>query len=290
MNVIVSSSSEDQKYQAYPPAAYNQQYPGPNHVANNYTLDKDVREISPDRLESQFDGQDDIDYNVYLGIDTPIKIRHAFVKKTFSLIAISLGWAFGICLAVNLTTAREYFQTHAWMMIIAMIGMVVLSMVIICSPKFAQKSPINVILLMMYATCTGTCIAGVGCYTDVMDVLVPCMATTMFIALCCTAFAFQTKKDFTRDKFIPIIMVGLCSLMFFGMICWFIQLPGVQIVYGSLGVLLFSFLLVIDVQLIVGGNRSRQYSIDDYVVAALSVHADVINMFIYLLRIFQFME
>lgn len=53
------------------------------------------------------------------------------------------------------------------------------------------------------------------------------------------------------------------------------MLPGVsqdQTAYSAIGVVLFSFYLVYDVQLIVGGKHKRfQFSVDDHVFAAINV-------------------
>ena len=44
-------------------------------------------------------------------------------------------------------------------------------------------------------------------------------------------------------------------------------------IYGCLGATMFSFYIVVDVQLIVGGkSRQYQYSVDDYVMAALALY------------------
>ena len=58
-----------------------------------------------------------------------------------------------------------------------------------------------------------------------------------------------------------------------------------NIVYSSLGALLFSFYLVFDVQLMIGGNHKYSISPEEYVFAALNIYLDVINLFTYILSI-----
>ena len=59
-----------------------------------------------------------------------------------------------------------------------------------------------------------------------------------------------------------------------------------NLVYASLGVLLFSGLLIYDTQLVVGGkNRKYQLGPDDYIFGALSLYLDIINMFLFILTI-----
>lgn len=61
---------------------------------------------------------------------------------------------------------------------------------------------------------------------------------------------------------------------------------GIRLVYACLGVLLFSFFIVYDTQLIVGGAHKHAFDIDDYCFAALNLYLDIINLFLFLLQIF----
>ena len=52
------------------------------------------------------------------------------------------------------------------------------------------------------------------------------------------------------------------------------------------GALLFSAFIVHDTQLIVGGKK-RQFDTNDYVLGAMSLYMDIVNLFLaYLLRLF----
>jgi FtsH-binding integral membrane protein len=49
---------------------------------------------------------------------------------------------------------------------------------------------------------------------------------------------------------------------------------------------IFSMYLVYDTQIIVGGeHKSYQFDMDDYVLAALVIYLDIINLFILLLQL-----
>lgn len=76
--------------------------------------------------------------------------------------------------------------------------------------------------------------------------------------------------------FVAMLMLGIFSL--------FIWSPFLDNLYCSLGVLVFGIYLVIDTQMIVGGKR-LEISMDDYVVGALILYLDIIQIFLYLLEI-----
>lgn len=57
-----------------------------------------------------------------------------------------------------------------------------------------------------------------------------------------------------------------------------------QTLYCSIGIFVFGLYLIIDTQMIVGG-KSFAISMDDYVVAALLIYIDIIQIFLYILQI-----
>ena len=58
--------------------------------------------------------------------------------------------------------------------------------------------------------------------------------------------------------------------------------------YLLAGVLIFSLYIVYDTQTIVGGeHKNFQFDMDDYVLAALVIYLDIINLFILLLQLLQ---
>merc|ERR1719326_1064404 len=110
------------------------------------------------------------------------------------------------------------------------------------------------------------------------------LTTGIFIGL--SAYAFTTKSDFTGAG--PYLFAALMGISLFGLVL--IIFPAgamMHKIYAGLGALLFSFYIVYDTQLIVGGNHKKhQFSVDDYVFAALNLYLDIINLFLYLLSLF----
>merc|ERR1712087_1065169 len=108
-----------------------------------------------------------------------------------------------------------------------------------------------------------------------------------------TLFACQTKLDFTGCG--PYLFVGILCLMAFGFfVClgsFFLSYHSQEILntlYACAGALLFSFYIVYDTQLIVGGKHqhSHEFGVDDYAFAAISLYLDIVQLFLFLLRIF----
>ena len=62
--------------------------------------------------------------------------------------------------------------------------------------------------------------------------------------------------------------------------------PG--LIWSVFGVLLFSAYLLFNTQMIMGGDKKRhQFDEDSYILAAISLYIDILNIFIYLLKILR---
>ena len=79
-------------------------------------------------------------------------------------------------------------------------------------------------------------------------------------------------------------MVLLVCLVILGISSIFIDSPFLDNLYCCVGVMLFGFYLIIDTQMIMGG-RQVELSIDEYVLAAMLLYIDIIQIFLYLLKI-----
>jgi FtsH-binding integral membrane protein len=117
-------------------------------------------------------------------------------------------------------------------------------------------------------------------------VVVAAACMTAFIVIGLTAYAYYTKTDFT-----PLggsMTVVLFSLMAFGFMCIFFG-PTMHLIYCLIGVVVFGIYLVMDTQMIVGGKAERRYQInhDDYIIGALTLYLDIIQIFLFILQLFD---
>ncbi|XP_040481970.1 protein lifeguard 1 isoform X3 [Ursus maritimus] len=91
-----------------------------------------------------------------------------------------------------------------------------------------------------------------------------------------------TRYDFTSCM--GVLLVSLVVLVVFAVLCIFIRNRILEIVYASLGALLFTCFLAVDTQLLLG-NKQLSLSPEEYVFAALNLYTDIINIFLYILTI-----
>lgn len=91
-----------------------------------------------------------------------------------------------------------------------------------------------------------------------------------------------TKTDFTVKW--GILIVILVPMLILGIVSIFAWTPFLDNLYCSLGVILFGIYIVMDTQMIIGG-KTIKLSMDDYVVGALILYIDIIQMFLYILQL-----
>lgn len=110
------------------------------------------------------------------------------------------------------------------------------------------------------------------------------MAVGITTTVCFTVviFSLQTRYDFTSCM--GVLLVSMVVLLVFTLLCIFIRNRILEIVYASLGALLFTCFLAVDTQLLLG-NKQLSLSPEEHVFAALNLYTDIINIFLYVLTI-----
>jgi FtsH-binding integral membrane protein len=211
-----------------------------------------------------------------------------FIQKVMNILTIQLFFTFGLtALCVLNDSVKTWVQSHPAIIFIAGIFALVIMIVLVCNHNLARKAPINYVLLALITGCMGLLVATVASYYQARSV-VYATGITGLISVALSLFACQTKYDFTAKG--GYLMAGLFSLIGFGLVLGIVCGAGecevAKTVYAGLGAFIFSMYIIYDVQLIVGGNHKYSYDEQDYVLAALSLYLDIINLFMYLLQLF----
>jgi protein lifeguard len=110
-------------------------------------------------------------------------------------------------------------------------------------------------------------------------IVVNAVVLTAGIFVFLTAFACQTKYDFT--SWMPYLFGALWGLILFGFMSMFFQYSSTgELIYGCLAALIFSGYILVDTQLIM-----RKHHVEEEIAAAISLYLDIINLFLAILRI-----
>ena len=168
---------------------------------------------------------------------------------------------------------------------ILLVGVLVMYIASICALAccgFDKKVPTNYALLAIFTACVSFIVSATTCKYDPIIVFEAAFLTSA-ITIAITVYAITTKTDFT--VFGPIMFIvgfifaaaGLLSFMFG---------PEMRLLYACIGVFVFSFYLLIDTQMIIGGkNKKHKIDADSYILASVALYLDIINIFLFIIEI-----
>ena len=202
----------------------------------------------------------------------------------YGILSVQLVITFGLVLIFTLSESTKGFaRSNSWLVWVAFAVTFGSIIALSCCGDLRRRFPHNFILLGVFTLAEALTIGIITAYYDT-TIVATAIAITALICVSLTLFAFQTKIDFTVCN--GAAFVCLLVLMLMGLaVAIFPNTPAIRILYSGLGALLFSFFLLIDTQMIVGGNRSLQISPEEYIMAVITLYLDIIQIFLHVLNI-----
>lgn len=277
--------------QQYPPGQYPPgQYPPP---AGQYP--PTGQQYPP--LQQPYPGQQPPPYGAAPAYTEPIpemsdpgisafsekSVRNAFIRKVYGLLFCQLMVSIAIvCLFVLHKGVNRYVRNSMGMFWTAWIATIVIMIAIACCESVRRNYPLNLIMLGLFTLCESYLLGVVSAHYKVDEVLMA-MGIVAVLTLAITIFAFQTKIDFTMMS--GCLFVALIVLICFGILTIFFHSKIVRLIYACLGALIFGLYLVMDTQMMMGGNKKYSISPEEYIFAALNLYVDIVTLFLYILQI-----
>lgn len=212
------------------------------------------------------------------------EIRAGFIKKVYGILTVQI--LVTILLAIpfhRLPDLKEFVIANPALLWVAWGFAFIFILIITCFPGVAQTYPNNYLLLAAFTMVEAFII---GIYTAMHNTMAVLIAAgvTCLITIVLSIYAATTKTDFSgMGIYLLVALVGIMGISIAAIITGIGWLMTLWLV---LGVVLFSFYLVYDTQLIVGGKHQQYaFTVDDYVLAALCLYLDIINIFMYILQL-----
>ena len=202
--------------------------------------------------------------------------RLVFIKKVYSLLAMSMGTA----------AIGAYLGSGPLLLLVApnMMLFFILQIALIFFASFAARKPgLNMVALFSFTTVSGLTL-GPLLYQVGPSIAAEAFALTAITFAGLSMYVVYSKKDFSFMS--GFLMTGLIVLVVGGLLnMFFIQSGMMNFVMSGASVLLFSGFILYDTS-----NIMRYYGTDEYVSATLALYLDVLNLFIALLSILGIMS
>jgi len=198
------------------------------------------------------------------------------VRKVYAILSVQLIATTALSSVSFFSTGyKQWIQSNPTLLWISLLG----SMVFMGLTYWKRKSyPTNLAFLAVFTAMEAYTISFIVSFYDVSIVLNALVITAgIFVFL--TAFACQTKYDFT--SWMPYALGSLWALVMFSFVYMFLpQSKTTDLFLGFGAALLFSVYILIDTQLIM-----RKLHVEEEIAAAISLYLDIINLFLAILRI-----
>jgi FtsH-binding integral membrane protein len=260
---------------------YNQQNPTFNNQPNP--------SYNPNNSQPNIYNKDIENHNEELigeGDQITFMMRLGFIRKVYGILSFQLLFTVAfICMTFSDTFAK-FLLTNLAIFYVCIALSLVVGIALICFKKVARTSPTNYILLAIWTFCESWMVATCSATYDPKSVMVAGVLTAG-VTISLTYYACTTKTDFTFCG--GMLFAGSCIMFLMGIFFLIFGIttsnfPLLNIVYCGFGVMLYSMYLIYDTQLVMG-KFGAEYSIDDYILAAMMIYIDIIQLFLYILQL-----
>ncbi|PAA59053.1 hypothetical protein BOX15_Mlig012592g1, partial [Macrostomum lignano] len=206
-----------------------------------------------------------------------IYIRMGFLRKVYGILSAQLLVTSLVCAAFLTNAEAVKASLHG-----GMFGLLVFCFLATMGLVFAlhwkaRETPINFVLLFAFTLCESVTVGFCVVHYSVGLVL-QALLLTLLVTVGLTLFTLQTKRDFSAWE--APLLVALLLLLGGCVIQMFVQSSALHLAISLGGAFLFSLFIVFDT-----ANIMHKVSPEEYILASVDLYLDIINLFLYILRI-----
>lgn len=203
--------------------------------------------------------------------------RATLVRRTYGLVFLSvIVTVLGSAFALSQPAVMDAVLQHPFITAIAAF------IPLIMAQRAARDYPKNLILTFLFTFVEGVFVAPFLAIANARTpgVVGQAAVLTLGTFAVLSLYAVFSRRDFSAWG--SFFTIGLVVLLIAMLINAFVPSAAGGLWVAAVGVFIFAGLLVFDTWRIV---RSGQYGPDDYVLAAVSIYLDLLNMFLMILRL-----
>ena len=213
------------------------------------------------------------------------QIRNGFIRKVFGIVTIQLIFSFSFILFCQTKSIKNFIARNEGFCVIlfsiSTIAFIISVCLVYCNRELARKVPSNYILLFC-VTFAESIVSTAASIKYPVEIVIAAIILTIAASIGIICYTLKTKRDLSYCGMTLFVLIS--QLLFFGFLNLIIRSNFLNLVYTFLSAAMFGLYLVYDVQLI-SGKFGIEYSIDDYIFAAMELYLDIIRLFLEILRI-----
>jgi FtsH-binding integral membrane protein len=213
--------------------------------------------------------------------------RKNFIRKVYAILIGQVTATAGVTAVIMKTPALQHFLFSNYKAVFAtsFLGSTALVMTLCSRPRLRHTAPVNYVLLGVYTLLQAVM---VGVYASLVSPRKVCLGSmhTLSVFSAITIYSFQPNPRWDLSAAGNTLLATLVSLTVGTILTRFFDMPMLDnFIYGACAVL-FGVYVMHDTQKIVGGKHVRyQYSQREYILAALTLYQDLLNLFYQIMHI-----
>ncbi|KAJ2719698.1 hypothetical protein GGI07_005054 [Coemansia sp. Benny D115] len=241
----------------------------------SYNAASEIEEAGAQPRGSSDDVPDDFKYGVTVG-QSDISIRHAFVRKVYTILSAQLltTTLVGAYLR-HIDASSGFLLQHVWTVYAAMAG----TLLTLFGLWWKRHShPANIAFLSAFTLFEAYVVGAATAFYSTSLVL-QALAITLGLFAVLTLFTLQSRWDFSNLG--SILFFALWAIILVGLVQIFVPFSRTfDLIMAVFIAIVFCGYIMYDTYMIM--NR---LSPDEYIIASLDLYLDLINLFLAILRI-----
>lgn len=212
------------------------------------------------------------------------ELRWSFIRKVYSIISIQLLATIAVAATVVTVHPISVFFTTTGVGFALYILLIITPLIVMCPLYYYhQKHPVNYILLGIFTVSLAFAV-GLTCAFTSGKVILEAVILTSVVVISLTLYTFWAAKRGHDFNFLgPFLFGAIIVLMVFSFIQILFPLGKISVmIYGCVASIIFCGYIVYDTD-----NLIKRHSYDEYILAAVSLYLDVINLFLSLLNLLR---
>ncbi|CAN9508035.1 unnamed protein product [Ophioblennius macclurei] len=218
--------------------------------------------------------EDDFNYGTNVATAS-VQIRMDFLRKVYSLLSLQiiLTTATSALFMFSQTIKEFIHNSPAVVLVLALLSLVVL----LALAVYRHQHPVNLYLLLTFTLLESVSVATTLTFYEYSTVLQALLLTfTVFAGL--TVYTFQSKRDFSKMG--AGLFAFLWILVMAGFMRFFFHSDSADLLFSGAGALVFCGFIIYDTHLLM-----KQLSPEEHILASINLYLDIVNLFLYVLRI-----
>ncbi|KAK9975850.1 hypothetical protein ABG768_021082 [Culter alburnus] len=223
--------------------------------------------------------EDDFNYGTNVATAS-VHIRMDFLRKVYTILSLQIIITTAVsALFMLCNPIKNFVHESPSLVLVSAIGSLIL---LLALAVYRHQHPVNLYLLFGFTLLESLSVATAVSfyeYTVVLQAFV--LTSAVFLGL--TAYTFQSKRDFS--KLGASLFAGLWILIIASFMRLFFYNDTVELVFAGAGALLFCGFIIFDTHLLM-----HKLSPEEHVLASINLYLDIVNLFLYILRILDSMK